>query len=234
MGVDLATSEIDQYLSALGFKTLERSEDTLSVRVPSFRLDIHEEIDLIEEVARSYGYEQIGKGWSFRATTFADYPPYDQFVDGLCDHMTARGYCELVTSSFTNGREIEDFGWPAGDARRDPIPVRNPLNANHGYLRTSLVPGMLDVIRWNIDHGIRRIRLYQMGRVFLSPGGADKLPEERALLGLAVSYPNTTDFWYNLKRTPDLFDVKQEIEVLLDSFNIDLGPEVHYDFDAAR
>ncbi|MEE9271631.1 MAG: phenylalanine--tRNA ligase subunit beta [Candidatus Krumholzibacteria bacterium] len=233
LGADLTAAEIDEHLTALGFETVARSDDKLSILVPSFRLDIEEEIDLIEEVARLYGYDQIGKAWKFRTTTFAENPPYDQFVEDLCDHMAARGYCEVATSSFTDGREIEDFAWPEDDPRRTPIPIRNPLNVHHRYLRTSLLPGMLDVIRWNIDHGVRRLKLFQAGRVFLAPRGTTQLPEEQALLGLAVSYPNTADFWNNLKLAPDLFDIKEELEVFLRSFNIDFGAGLQYGFDGA-
>ncbi|MFQ5512285.1 MAG: phenylalanine--tRNA ligase subunit beta [Candidatus Krumholzibacteriia bacterium] len=233
LGAELTTAEISDHLAALGFETRERSEDALAIEAPAFRPDVQEEIDLIEEVARIYGYDRIGKGWTFRTTTFAHHPPYEQFTESLCDHLAARGYCEVATSSFTDGREIADFGWPDGDVRRSPMPLRNPLNSNHRYLRTSLLPGILDVIRWNLDRGMRRIRLYETGRVFLAPGGADRLPDERMRLAIAVSYPGAPDFWNHSKTTPDLFDIKQEIEIILRSFNIDLGSEVQYDFDVA-
>ncbi|UCG53658.1 MAG: phenylalanine--tRNA ligase subunit beta [Candidatus Latescibacterota bacterium] len=233
LGSPLTTPDIAGLLERFGLAVVNRSDEVVSVEVPSYRPDLVEEIDLIEEVARLYGYDRIGRGWNFRCTTFARAEAFDQFVEGVSNHLTARGFNEVIASAFTDGRELEDFEWPKGDLRRCPIPVRNPLNVNHKYLRTSLVPGMLEIIRRNIDHGVKRLRIYQVGKVFLAPEGLTQLPEEESTLTLAMSLPGGTDFWYDSRSELELFDIKRELEMLFGSFRVELGSDICYDFDGA-
>ena len=233
LGSPVSTEDIAGFLERLGFEVGERTDETVTVRVPSHRVDIVEEIDLIEEVGRLYGYDRIGTGWGFRCTTFAQVDEFDQFVESVSDYLAARGFNEIVASAFTDGRELDDFGWSADDPRSRPITIRNPLNVNHRYLRTSLVPGMLDIIRRNMDHGTKRIRFYQVGRVFLAPEGPTQLPDERTTLTMAVSQPEGTDFWISSKSLLNLFEIKGELEAMFRTFRVDLGPGVWYDFHAA-
>lgn len=233
LGVFVTADDIAEYLERLGFSLLQKSEDSVSVEVPSHRLDVREEIDLIEEVARIHGYDRIGTGWAFRCTAFAQTDDFDHFVVGLGDYLCARDFTEVVASAFTDGRELEDFGWGTEDPRSKPLPLLNPLNANHRFMRTSLLPGMLDIVRRNLDFGAKRIRFYQIGSVFLAPEGTTRLPEERTVLTLLMTEPEDTDFWLNSKSSLDLFDIKREIEAALRAFRIDLGPGVVYAFDRA-
>jgi phenylalanyl-tRNA synthetase beta chain len=234
LGADLSTEEIEDFLKRLGFQAQSRTARDVVIEVPSHRLDVREEIDLIEEVARVYGYHQIGKSWSYRCSTYAVRPAFEDFLDALASHMTSRGFSEVLSSSFTDGRELEDFDWEPKDLRRNPVPIRNPLNANHRYLRTSLIPGMLDVTRRNFDHGTRALRLFQIGKTFLSPWGHGQLPEERTQLVILMTKTAGTDFWNNFKKELDLFDLKAEIEMILGAFHIDLASDTAYTFDGSR
>ncbi|UCH85698.1 MAG: phenylalanine--tRNA ligase subunit beta [Candidatus Latescibacterota bacterium] len=233
LGAALTTTDIIGYLDRFGFAVTESTDEHVTVLAPSYRPDLIEEIDLIEEVARIYGYDRIGKGWSFRCTTFARLGRLDQFVDSLSDHLAARGFSEVIGTCFTDGGELEVFGWPEEDLRSRPIPIRNPLNTNHKYLRTSLLPSVLEIVRHNIDHGVKRIKIYQAGKVFLAPEGVSQLPEEKLILTLCMSLPGATDFWYDSKSSLELFDIKKEIELLFERFGVDPGPELCYDFDGS-
>jgi len=231
LGVSLTTDEIGLLLERLGFERTSFDQESVSVSVPPNRLDIVEETDLIEEVARLYGYNRIGKGWNYRCSTYGVSDPFDELTENLVSHMVSRGFSEVVTSSFTDGQELADFGWQADDPRSKPIPILNPLNANHEYLKTSLIPGMLDAVRRNIDHGTKKIRMCQMGKIFLSLEGHSQLPEERHMLGIVLSRPDDIDFWNDSKQSMDLLDIKKEVEVLLQAFRIDLGSDIVYNFD---
>lgn len=233
LGTKIASDEIERLLVRLGFEAVEREEDKVVVRPPSYRLDVQEEADLIEEVARLYGYNRIASGWSYRCTTFSRPDPVDGFVEALCEHAVSRGLCEVIASTFSDGRDMGEFNLADGDVSRSPIAIRNPLNANHRYLRTSLIPGMLDIVRHNIDHGVRKVGIYQVGRVFLTTEDHEQLPLERTLLAMVVSRPEGDDFWYNSKSILELYDIKAEVEVLLGRFKIDLGQDVDYTFDAS-
>ena len=231
LGVGLGAEEIEELLARLGFEIRGRSQDDVTVNVPSHRLDIFEEADLVEEVGRLYGYNRIGKGWEYRCSVFGTRDPFDAFLEDVASHFSSRGFGEVVDSSFTDGKELEDFGWSKEDPRSHPIPISNPLNVNHRYLRTSLLPGMLDIARRNMDYDVKRLQMYQIGKVYWSLEGHSQLPEERTLLGLVVSRPETPGFWKHTKQTLDLFDIKREVEILLQVFRIDLRANITYNFD---
>ncbi len=231
LGMALSTEEIAALLERLGFEVRMRTDEAVTVHVPSYRLDVEQEIDLIEEVGRLHGYDRIGTGWSFRCTTFAQADDFDRYIDGLSEYLAARGFTEIVGSAFTDGRELEEFGWGADDPRARPIAIRNPLSSNHRLLRTSLVPGMLDVIRRNIDFGAKRLKFYQIGPVFLAREGPTQLPEERTMLAIALTQPDGTDFWIHSKSGLDLFDIKGELEALLRCMKVDPIQGIGYDFD---
>ena len=237
LGVELETSDIAGYLKRLHFEVQDAMATRVKVSVPSYRNDILEEMDLIEEVARMHGYDRIGKGWSFRTTTYAQMDPFDQFCDQVADHLTARGYTEMVTSSFTDGSEAELMGWRQSDPRNRLISIRNPLTSNQTFLRTSPLPGVLELIRKNIDYGVRDLAVYSIGRVFLptaeeaAGSGSSGLPDERVMLVIARTRPSGHDFWNNSKQTVDLFDIKAEIETLTLSQNIDIAGRLSYNFD---
>lgn len=232
LGVGLDTREIEDYLGRLGFESQERSDDVVVVRAPSWRLDIQEEADLIEEVARLHGYNRIGAGWAYRCTTVASRDAWDGFLEDVASYVTSRGFSEVTASSFTDGQEIETFGWAPNDPRSHPIPLRNPLNSNHRYMRTSLLPGMLQIVQHNLNHGVRRLDIYQIGRVFRSTEEHDQLPAENVMLTMIRSRPEGKDFWNEMRQSSEVFEIKSEIERLLGSFQIDLGSGVYYDFDS--
>jgi phenylalanyl-tRNA synthetase beta chain len=238
LGVSIETDEIADLLSRLHFETLDTAAEEVLVRVPSFRADVLEEMDLIEEVARLYGYDRIGKGWSFRSSTFARVDEYESFCESIGDFLAARGYSELLTSSFTSGSEIELMGWENTDPRRQLIRIRNPLTSNQTYLRTTPLPGVVEAIRRNFGHGERDIAVFTLGTVFLpagGPGAADGtagLPQERLLLALARTRPEGQDFWSQSKKTTDLFDIKREIEAIAATQGIDIDGRLAYSFDS--
>jgi phenylalanyl-tRNA synthetase beta chain len=233
LGAPVSAEEIAAYLDRLGFETRVRAEDSVTVAVPSHRSDVTEEIDLVEETARLYGYDRIGTGWPYRCTTFAVADGFDRFVERISDYLAGRGFTEVRGSAFTDGRELEDFGWAPGDARVRPIAIRNPLNANQRYLRTSLLPGMIDAVRRNADYGARRLRLFQTGPIFLAPEGATKLPEERMDLTVVLSQPEGNEFWMSARASVDLYDAKGEVEALLRTLKIEPSSGLAYSFDAS-
>jgi len=230
LGTRVSTEDMTEILGRLHFDPKAKGED-VKVTVPSWRADVVEEMDLIEEVARLYGYERIGEGWDFRATTYGVASDTDRFVGAISNHLTSRGYTEVIASSFTDGRELDDFGWAENDIRRSLVPVRNPLTSQHTFLKTSLIPGMLDIVRRNLDYGVRRIQIYQVGKVFLAPEATNQLPDEKRQMAMVTTRPAGTEFWNNTKSEMDLFDIKGEIEHLLGVLKVDPSDGLYYDFD---
>ena len=231
LGVSINAQESARLLEPIEFTSTVVGDDRLQVAVPPFRGDIVEEADLVEELARLYGYERIGTGWDYRCTAHASFNRFDEFTEALLDHLAGRGFTEVLTTSFTDGTEADLFGWPAGDPRREYLAVRNPMVAAQRYMRTSLLPGMLDVVRRNLDQGLKRITICQAGKIFLGKGEGRGLPEERQQLVLVMTRPETDHFWLNVNKPMDLFDIKREIEVVARAFKIDIWHDFCYDFD---
>jgi len=228
LGLALGTDEISRLLGRLHFSATATTDERVTVQVPSFRGDVLEEADLVEEVARLHGYDKIGLGWSFRTTTYGHVDPFDRFVESVADHLCARGHSEVVTSSFCEGGEAEVFGWEG--PRAAAVPIINPLSARHRFLRTSLLPGLLEVVRRNMDRGMRRLEVFTIGRVFQRDGEAG-LPHERLELLLARTRPEGPDFWNHSRADADLFDLKGELESLGAAHRVDLSGRFTYEFD---
>jgi len=231
LGIDLEVGDIARLLERLHFENVRVEDDAVTVDTPSFRLDITEEMDLIEEVARLYGYERIGKGWDFHTTTFGRLDPFDELVRSVTDHLVSRGFTEVITSSFADGSEPPLMGWAESDPRRRQLEIRNPLTSNQRYLRSSLLPGVVELIRRNFDYGMRCVSVFHIGKTFVLSGAETGLPEERWMLLLATTRPDAKDFWNQFKLATDLFDIKAEIESLGMSQNIDIQGRLGYHFD---
>lgn len=230
LGIAIGVDEIAALLERLSFRVVLRDEESVTVEVPSFRADVVEEADLVEEVARLHGYDKIGEGWSYRATTACHLDPFEQFIESVSDHLCARGHTEVVLSSFTEGWEADAMGWEASDPRRRFVEIVNPLTSRHRHMRTSMLPAMLEVVRWNADRGNRELSLFSVGRVFLRSrdGG---LPDEPVQAIIARTRGGGPEFWNNSSKPTDLFDIKAEIEALCGRHGVDLAHRFGYQFD---
>jgi phenylalanyl-tRNA synthetase beta chain len=170
--IDAAT--VQRYLTALGAQVREASPERYSVTLPSWRLDLEQEIDLIEEIARLYGYNGF-------ANTL---PPFAGSVVELPDvakertvrsKLLAAGYTETIGSTFCSAADAALF------SRRPNgyVPLGNPLSEEVGCLRPSLVPGMLSMLSHNLNREADNVRLFEMGTVFT--GTTEKVQEAPAL-----------------------------------------------------
>ena len=174
--------ESQAILERLGFG-VERRDGDLEVEVPYFRhYDVYREADLIEEVARVHGLQQLP----------ATLPARRRAVGGLSRDAEAaardrgpaarRGLSEVVTFSFVSPEAVRRLRLPDGDLRARVLPVANPLSEEQSVMRTTLVPGLLEVARHNVARDMPDLTLFECGRVFFS-NGRDDLPDERLHLG---------------------------------------------------
>ncbi|HEU4364636.1 MAG TPA: phenylalanine--tRNA ligase subunit beta [Candidatus Krumholzibacteria bacterium] len=234
LGEDLSVDAIAGLLERLEFRRTALDGDVVTVAVPSFRWDIAEEADLVEEVARMHGYENIGRGWTYRSTVPSAPDTFDRFLERVAAHLTARGHTEFVTSAFTDGRELRWFEWADTDPRSRPIPLKNPLSANHAYMRTHLLPGLLEAVARNISHGRRELSVFTIGRVFLRTEHESGLPDEPTHVAIVRTRPGASAFWRHDGAPVDLFEIKAEAETLLAAMRpaaLDAWP---YDFAPSR
>ena len=186
LGVRVTAGECGAYLGALGFGVSVDGADRLRVVVPSWRADVAEEIDLVEEVGRAYGYDQIPEA-------LPDGAPGSPIRDVVAETgesagalLRGAGYSEAVTTPLQAEEEWARLRLPAGDVLRGNVHLMNPMTEDQRLLRMSLVPGLLAALGLNARHRRVQARLYEVGRVFWPSRGGD-LPLERRHLATAAA-----------------------------------------------
>lgn len=229
LGTSLSKQEIISLLRRLELIPAAQTKETVKFRVPSFRYDIAEEIDLIEEVARAYGYDNVET--KTRMTVDFSKPVRTTCLqDEIRNYLIGAGFNEILTYSLQDRMK--------GHLMADKaVEVLNPVSAEASVLRTSLVPGALTVVQHNRSHGQKDLRLFEIGNVFglrgEKPGSTlDAYVEEERLLVLLSG--NVISAQYGSEhRAADLFDLKGEVQALLSKFCLDKYRFIYYDSASA-
>ncbi len=213
----ITSATVENVLTALGCGLAPAVRQTLGqnsweVRLPSWRLDLEREIDLIEEVARVYGYNRFANtlpsiGEGVRALPSAE---KEASVRGT---LLAAGFHEAISSTFCSAAE----GALAAPQPALVVPLGNPLSEEAGVLRPSLVPGMLTMIAGNLNRDVSDVRLFELGTVF--SGTTDKVDERPALaFGAVGALPAESAL--HAGRAFDFFDVKGVVEQVVSRFEM--------------
>ncbi|MCK4235709.1 MAG: phenylalanine--tRNA ligase subunit beta, partial [Candidatus Krumholzibacteria bacterium] len=219
MGTHLSAGEIVALLERLELES-KVSGDTVQISVPTFRRDIKEEIDLVEEVARVYGYDNIGLEETARYNVFSKASYDDRRNEKICAYLASRGFAEIITSSFGDPADPVRFGWRENEPRSKPIRIANPLTSNQSLLRTSLLPGMLKVVKRNSPAEQDGIKIFEVGRIFIPVNDGEGLPLEELRLAAIFARKACPLQWIEQKRSFDFFDMKGELEALFDRFGL--------------
>jgi phenylalanyl-tRNA synthetase beta chain len=191
-------------LTGLGCGLEQDGADRWSVTLPSWRLDLEREIDLIEEIARVYGYNRFRNTLPAFAGTVVELP-WAEKEAAVRRTMLALGWNEAVSSSFCGAEDAARFVREPGSA----VQIGNPLSEEAGMLRPSLLPGMLEMLALNISRDVEGAALFEMGTVF--SGGADRV-DERSSLGMGAT-GNAFG-----KPEADFCDLKGTVEQVLNKF----------------
>jgi len=214
LGVAVSDEEITTVLRRLGLE-FERRDGRFVVTPPPHRFDLAIEEDLIEEVARLWGFERIPAQPPQAAAVMRSRPEARRGQHDLRRHLVAAGYQELVNYSFVEAQWEQDFG-----ADNEPIGVINPIAAQFGVMRSSLVGGLVAALKYNLNRKASRVRVFEIGRVFqrdaaaasgpLSVGGI-RQPVRLAALAYGPAYDEQ---WGLNSRDVDFFDIKGDFEAL--------------------
>jgi len=219
LGTALTKDEIKQKLGDLAFIVHDHDKDQLATTPPSFRVDIKESIDLIEEVARLSGYNKI------KATL----PPTPNFPtkrdkallleEKVKDSLIQQGYYEVITYSFISPAELNHLKLPVQDYRLKTLKILNPLTEDQSIMRTTLIPGLFTTVKRNINQKNLNLKLFEVSRVFLIQE-KDKLPQENKMLAALVTGLYQEEAWNVEKRDVDFYDLKGCFETLLEALHI--------------
>ncbi len=218
LGMEVPMDEGVTILRSLGFVVTVRGQ-TLHVQVPSFRMDVEREEDLIEEVARHYGYDRIPETMPVEATAQGTYAPVVEAEQFVREVMVRAGLTEVLTISLTNPSVLDRLRLPEGHPWRSAVKIRNPLAEEHTHLRTSLLPELLRVAQVNAGYRIGDVQIFEVGRTFHPTDGA---VTERRRLAMLLTGRLLRGAW-NLPREAVLasyFHVKGIVEVLLEELRI--------------
>jgi phenylalanyl-tRNA synthetase beta chain len=203
LGVDIVRGEIEDALKRLELTQVRQDDCSTAWKVPSYRLDLRREVDLIEEVARMIGIERIhGQLTASPAASSSADCFYDFQID-LRQALCGLGFSEARTSTLVSESMVASNG--------EPLRLRNPLGEDQAFLRTSLLPGLFVALRRNIHHGAKSVRLYELGRTFHA---AEK--EEASKLAFVIYGEAVPPSWRGDKaRDLDWADAKGAVETLL-------------------
>ncbi len=208
-GIDAAMTE--QVLTALGCDLFAREAGAYQVTLPSWRLDLEREIDLIEEVARVYGYNRFANTLPTFAGTVRELP-HATHESTLRDLMLASGFHEAITSTFCTADDAALLAPQPGVS----VAVGNPLNAKAGMLRPSLLAGIVTAMAANQSRNVFDVRIFEMGTVFR--GNTDRV-EEAPALAFAASGATSSSGPHHSSRAFDFYDAKGVVEALLAKFH---------------
>ncbi len=186
LGVPVAVKDIESILKRLQFEVLSRREDSIEVRVPTFRSDVSTPIDIVEEVARIYGYNNIPQPMYKPPVDAESLQTRRDPVAKFRELLSARGFTEAYNFSFSSDPEMKRLR--TGDDQ--VLPLANPLSADASCMRNHLVIGLLRSVEYNVRNAYRdRLRFYEVGRTFRKDGPGY---EEKKKIGFVIYEPEAT------------------------------------------
>jgi phenylalanyl-tRNA synthetase beta chain len=209
-GLPIDASTVERYLAALGAKLKRTSAETYAVTLPSWRLDLEQEIDLIEEIARLHGYNRFANTLPSFTGSVTELP-WAAKESALRRTLRAGGYTEAISSTFCSASDAVAFAQQPNSI----VPLGNPLSEEVGFLRPSLVPGMLSMLAYNLNREIDDLRLFEMGTIFT--GNVERVQENPSLVigttGAAIAHHALGS-----QRDYSFYDLKGAVEELLAHF----------------
>ncbi|MEZ5526837.1 MAG: phenylalanine--tRNA ligase subunit beta [Gammaproteobacteria bacterium] len=208
LGLEIADTEVRDILERLGMKVLDQDAAAITVKAPSYRFDMALDVDLIEEIARVYGYNRLPKTRTLNRSGLGSCTETRVESSRFKERLVALGYQEVITYSFVEPG-LQELINPGVEATA----LQNPISADMSVMRTSLWPGLISTLRYNANRQQERVRLFEAGQVFVRENGA--LTQPSRLGGLAYG-SLSPQLWNNTKKAVDFFDIKGDIESLLD------------------
>ena len=206
LGVSPDKDEVTDILTRLGMSVTEQGADW-QVQSPTYRFDIELEADLIEEVGRVFGYNRLPSVPLQGSLDVQSLAESDNTIDELCNVLVSRGYQEAVTYSFVD---------PQLQVRINPglmpVPLANPISTEMAEMRTSLWPGLLNAVQYNLHRQKSRLRFFEHGLRFYSQDG--EIRQDMMLAGV-ITGSRLPEYWDGKGESVDFYDMKGDVDALL-------------------
>ncbi len=218
LGIDLSREAVSSYFDRLGFEYREKDE-VFSVQPPSWRFDLRIEEDLVEEIARLHGYDNMEGVLPESEMVMLEEPESSRGIAELRKLMVARGYSEAINYAFVDEAWEKDFC-----GNNDPILLRNPIASQMAAMRGSLVGGLVDCLSFNLNRKQSRVRLFETGACFFRQDSTYTQQEKLAGLCYGPAFPEQ---WGIETRWVDFFDVKSDVEALFHPIEVSFETCAH-------
>jgi phenylalanyl-tRNA synthetase beta chain len=221
LGTRLSVGEIESIFHRLGFTSVWDGQDLFTVTVPTYRVDLLKEIDLIEEVARFYGYDNIPRISGKAGISTISHAPIFLFEREVRFRLMAEGLqefltCDLIGPTLLNIVQDHSFD------DESIVKVLNPTSIEQSVLRTSFLPGLLGVVKYNIDHQNHDISGFEVGRIHFKEGDQYK---EQSVAGIIMTGKKSPHHWDIKPAEADFYDLKGVVENILTELRI---PDVRF------
>ncbi|MFO8113028.1 MAG: phenylalanine--tRNA ligase subunit beta [Desulfosalsimonadaceae bacterium] len=218
LGTGLTAETIAGHLAAIEFIVTPKDQDAMDVLRPSFRVDVSRPEDLMEEVARLSGYNNIET--TFPAVSAKTEPPLRSFAlkSEIREMMVGFGFNEAIHYSFT-GKNGERLEIPEDDVRQKELLVLNPISESQSIMRTTLIASLLEACQKNIFRQERDLKFFELGKAFYSHG-PESLPDETGLLSAVWTGARRPPLWHEKPVSCDFYDIKGILESLFSALKI--------------
>ena len=223
IGIPLREQEAKAILESLELEVKEGGRGdqgtVLEVEVPTFRPDLEREIDLVEEIARIYGYNRVPSTLPTSAHKVGMLTPRQKCRREAARVLAGLGLSEAVTVSFISERWLDRLDPLRAVFPEDPVRLRNPLSEDGAVLRPSLLPGLLEALRFNVNRRLNDVSLFEMGKAFL-PLAGEAQPREPLLVACAMTGNWVPKQWDGAAQPVDFFTVKGVLERLAAALHV--------------
>lgn len=205
LGKEIPAAEVEGMLTKLGFKLSGKGSGANQVEIPTWRLDVEREIDVIEEIARIHGYDRFPNTLPTSVSGVIELPTQAK-DDKVRSTLLALGYHEALSSTFIAREESQRF------SKAEPVIIANPLSEEASAMRTTLVPEMLDMVAHNLNRGVDSVRLFEHGHIYSMQGSGTDEHDSLcfAATGAALSEANEPQLLFR--------SFKGDVENLLSAF----------------
>ncbi|WP_320055801.1 phenylalanine--tRNA ligase subunit beta [Desulfuromonas thiophila] len=218
LGLDLSLTRMAALLESIGLACRELPDERLEVVVPTGRHDLEREVDLVEEIARLHGYDEIPVTLPVSRILLQKPDARQQLIGRVRDQLVAQGASELINYSFVSPTLWDRLQLADDDPRRQNVRILNPLTEEQSVMRTSLVPSMLETLARNLSYRNTDLTLFELRPVFRVSD--QDLPQEGLRLCLALTGRRMPEGWAQTDQMVDFFDLKGLIEGLAQALNL--------------
>ncbi|HDS05582.1 MAG TPA: phenylalanine--tRNA ligase subunit beta, partial [Deltaproteobacteria bacterium] len=209
-GTQISAAEVTKILRSLGMKTTQSGKGIYLVTPPAFRVDITREIDLIEEIVRIYGFDRVPA--SLPNVSVGELLPNShlKLEDNIRKIMNGMGFSEVINYSFISPASVESLLFPTEDERLNVVKINNPLTEEQSIMRPTIITGLLDTLKKNINNGYANLKIFELGRLFIHDKHG-KLPKEKNMFAGLISGKKMENLW-DYKSNVDFYDLKGCLE----------------------